>query len=71
MEQNSGFISCVLRLSSAASSSGGNLAAVTSLGDAGKVPRATASSGAAAQAGEDGVKVKSFHCKQNPGNKTK
>lgn len=50
---------------------GGNLAAVTSPGDAEKVPQATASSGAAAQAGEDEVKVKSFHCKQNPGNKAK
>lgn len=50
---------------------GGDLAAVTSLGDAEKWPQATASSGAAAQAGEVEVKVKSFHCKQNPGNKAK
>lgn len=57
-------VSAALRLPRGA---GGDLAAVTSLGDAEKVPRATA----AAQAGEDGVEVKSFHCKQNPGNKAK
>lgn len=71
MEKNSSFISCVRRLSSALSSSGGNLAAATSPGEAEKVPQATVSSDAAAQAGEDGVKVKSFHCKQDPGNKEK
>lgn len=70
MEQNSRFSSCARRLSSAPSFSGGNLAAVTSLCDAEIVPRATASSGSA-QAGEDRVKVKSFHCKQKPQNKRK
>lgn len=50
----------------------GKLAAATSPRHAEKVPQATVSrNAAAAQAGEDGVKVKSFHCKQDPGNKGK